>query len=292
MFLGCVLIPKEYYQKTKDILNNKQIRILKPSQVKEFLDSIRCMYKYKLKQIKPHDIDKNNKINLIDKGYVEIIKEIIKEVHSEKKYRIILDDYTIGRVMQDYSDTIIRAGTSFLIGNKADENYTACKVASLIARNARFIEVDSINIKYPLLLADGTILRPNSGSPANDNTKRYLIEYRKINPSSEFPHFVRKKWRNVMNIEKGCPKSTNYIFICCNHCNNSLKLVRIEFHSGSSKMYCNSCDNLIQSEHFRKQIKNQTIALDISTIISRMVSKDLRSTGYLKNNIFLIPYHL
>jgi rRNA-processing protein FCF1 len=54
-------------------------------------------------------------------------------------------------------------------------------------------------------------------------------------------------------------------------------------------MYCSNCSNLIAIDFFNTRFLNNPIALDTSAIISRIVSKDLKSSGYLKGKKILIP---
>ena len=50
------------------------------------------------------------------------------------------------------------------------------------------------------------IISPGSGAASNPDTARYLIEFRKKFPDSEFPEFVRKKWKNVMEVDAQFPR--------------------------------------------------------------------------------------
>lgn len=133
-------------------------------------------------------------------------------------------------------------------------------------------------------------LRPGSGSASNIITERYLIEYRKNYPFSEFPPFVRKKWNNVIQVEIKHPKQIDKFFIPCFYCKKSLTLIYMRYNINiGTKLYCPECGNLIPVPEFKKYFNSRLIALDTSTIISRIVSKDLHSTRILQGNKFLLP---
>ena len=98
--------------------------------------------------------------------------------------------------MKNFVNSIATEGFNVIVKNKADEEYTACKVGSLVARRSRLEEIETNNNKY-LIIDETTKERtiPGSGAVLNPDTEKYLIRYRKDNPSSQFPRFVRKKWK-------------------------------------------------------------------------------------------------
>ena len=128
--------------------------------------------------------------------------------------------------MKNFVNSIATEGFNVIVKNKADEEYTACKVGSLVARRSRLEEIETNNNKY-LIIDETTKERtiPGSGAASNPDTEKYLIRYRKDNPSSQFPRFVRKKWSNVMKIDISNPRNVVGVYVSCEHCNNSIVLV-------------------------------------------------------------------
>ena len=59
-----------------------------------------------------------------------------------------------------------------------------------------------------------------------------------------------------------------------------------------TKFYCPKSSNLISVEDFRKYFTRNVISLDTSTLISRILSKDLNSNQYFKDNDFLLPLYV
>jgi ribonuclease HII len=121
---------------------------------------------------------------------------------------VAIDDYGIGSELKDYIKTIEKEDVKVIVKHKADEEYTACKIASLVARALRVKEIDELNKKF-VLVEESTSKKiyPNSGSSSNSNTEKYLKVFRKQNPTLDFPSFVRKKWNNVKLIDRTYPKN-------------------------------------------------------------------------------------
>jgi ribonuclease HIII len=288
MFLGCALILKSNLPKIVSIIKNKNIRKLDRHDINELFNSTKEHFTYRIKQVTPNEIDAESKIVLLDRGYVELINTLISS-HSNSV--IVIDDYGASNELKQYLKILEKKEHKTIIRYKADEQFTACKIASLVARYARVNELENINKKYRLVdeRTNSEIL-PGAGSASNPLTSRYLIEHRRQNPFSDFPPFVRKKWNNVKEIEKSYPKRTDRLSINCPHCNKILSSLSIrynEFHG--SKIYCRECGNLIDIDYFEECFGNVSIALDTSAIISRIVSKDLKTSGYFKGKQFLVP---
>ncbi len=56
-----------------------------------------------------------------------------------------------------------------------------------------------------------------------------------------------------------------------------------------TKLYCSKCSNLISVNNFKAYFKKNVITLDTSTLISKILSKDLDTNQYFKDNDFLLP---
>ena len=101
---------------------------------------------------------------------------------------------------------------------------------------------------------------------------------------------MRKKWANIIKIDEKYPRRRTGLSVVCEHCSKELSRVDVMFDKKSgTKLYCSKCSNLISVPNFRSYFKKNTITLDTSTVISRIVSKDLNSNQYFKENDFLLP---
>lgn len=287
MFLGCVLISKDKLSNVQAILGRKNIRELSHSDIVNTFNAIKNNFSYKLHKYSATEIDEMSKNVLLDRGYIQLIKNY----SNTPKACIIVDDYQVKSELRIFQKYLESQGHTVIIKTKADENYTACKLASLVARKARSEELEHIS-KTEFLIdpITGERILPATGAAANPLTEKYLVAYRKQYPHSEFPSFVRKKWQNVAQIEEKYPKKQSTLLLSCELCNNIINRIEILYSKESgTRFYCTRCFGLISVSHFRSKMQKISIVLDTSSLISRIVTKDLDSNQYFRNNIFLLP---
>jgi len=204
MFLGCVIIPKKNLEIIANVIRRKNIRQLTRIEINSIYSKILSLFKSEIKKYSAKEIDFGSKNLLLDKGYVELINKIIDD---KSQLSIVVDDYGIKDEMKRFLNSLKTKGIEIITINKADEQYTACKIASLIARRTRLNEMENINKTNSFVdQTSNEIISPGSGAASNPDTARYLIEFRKKFPDSEFPEFVRKKWKNVMEVEAQFPR--------------------------------------------------------------------------------------
>lgn len=204
MFLGCTILPQDKLKIISNIIRGYNIRQLTSNEINNIYNKISNLFNSEIKTYSASEIDSGSKNQLLDSGYIELISKIIE---GKSKLSVIIDDYGIQDEMKKYLSSLKSQEIEVIAINKADEHYTACKIASLIARKARIEEIENINkTEFLENQSSNEIILPGSGSSSNPNTARYLIEYRKKFPDLEFPSFVRKKWKNVLEIETKFPR--------------------------------------------------------------------------------------
>jgi len=199
MFLGCASISKPNLERIQVFLKGRNIRELTKSEVFQIYDKISGLFASKIKIYQASEIDEGSKNTLLDRGYIEIITKIIE---GKSKLSVVIDDYGVKRELKEFCNSLKMKGAEVIIIHKADEQYTACKAASLIARKARIEEIDQNNEKYSFVNEAGEKIIPGAGSASNENTKRYLMEFKKKFSNKEYPPFVRRKWKNVKDADK------------------------------------------------------------------------------------------
>ncbi len=288
MFLGCAIIHKDKLDSICNIVRGKNMRELNKQEVTQMLNAVEGSYQADVKIYSAHDMDNNSKNVLLDRGYIELVSKTISD-HSNVS--VIIDDYGIRPEMMKFVEELKKNGAEVVVKTKADEEYTAVKIASLVARKARLAEIDQINAEHCLVdNVNQDIISPESGSASNPNTNRYLIEFRKRYPYAEFPPFVRKKWSNVATLERQYPRQRSGLFVKCEHCKAELTRIDVQYDKPKgTKLYCIKCANLISVHYFQSSFSKNLITLDTSTVISRITSKDLNSSCYFKDNCFLVP---
>jgi len=204
MFLGCAMISHDNLNTISEIIRGRNIRELTSDEISKFHNAISNLFKSEIKSYSASEIDAGSKNQLLDKGYIELLQRFLPGISNAS---IVIDDYGIKEELKKFLNSLKSRGNEIITINKADEKYTACKIASLIARKARMEEIESIN-KTSFLNSQisNRIILPGSGAASNPGTAQYLIEYRKKFPTSDFPPFVRKKWKNVVEIDTKFPR--------------------------------------------------------------------------------------
>ncbi len=289
MFLGSAYVRKQDLQYLKKFLGKKDIKRLDKFRVYSLFNDLKDKFEYKVKSIHPHEIDDHSKNVLLDRGYRSMLESW---KYDYSKQCIILDDYSTGIDINEKLDELKMNGSEIIVQQKADENYVAAMLASVVARKARLEQMDDLKEKHILIDPDdGNKVFFESGAPSNPEVENYLRSYRKIYPCSDFPFFVRKKWSNIQKLELKYPKKKLFNIFCCPLCNgftNKL-LLYVGKKGENSELYCSKCKKLIDCSDFLSMIKKPNIVVDTSVILDRAISKDLSTTGYFVGSKIILP---
>lgn len=293
MYLGCSLIRKEDLSEISNFLKSKKVSRLSKDQLENLKTPISSFFEFKIKEYSPSDLNNNNIIDLLDRGYMELISEIMPK---STNIAIIIDNYQTGISFNRYLRGLKNKGCHIINITKADEKYVACKVASLVARISRKMNVENINNKYRLKYQNEnsqTIdVIPEAGSPSNLNTNRYLTIFRRQYPYANLPPFVRTRWSNVKLFEQSNPRKTTKIYYECTNCNSKINLIYVIDKKYTIELKCSVCKKQIDRTSFQKFIYHQNIVVDTSAIISKIVSKDLNTNKFFQNTTITIPSYV
>jgi len=289
LFLGGVKIEKKNIQYLRNMLKNKDVSKMRQTQIENLFNAIKDKFFYLIKQISPGEID-SLQINIIlDRGNIELLKELSKEPEKEAFF---LDDYGIGYELRDKLTKLKGDGSQTFILSGADIKYLASSLASLVARRARLLEMERLSKENVIINPDsGEKITFENGSPSNPETDNYLISYRKLFPFSNFPPFVRTKWGNVREIERRFPKKQASLSFTCKYCHkNGYKICLIYNHQKyCTECFCSKCGKEIDSIELRGFFKDKAIVIDTSAIISRIISKDFQTSLHFEGSQFVIP---
>jgi ribonuclease HIII/DNA-directed RNA polymerase subunit RPC12/RpoP len=289
MFLGKAIISKE------NLL--KLAAIKKPTNVKKYdrngilnLHSLgKKFFIFSLKKFSAYSIDMENKIDLLDQGYIELLKESEKILPDSC---VIIDDYGLGFRMLNFVEDLKRKGTKVIILQKADEAYLPAMFASVIARKARLTEMEKI-MKDNILVDQETSekIYLGSGGASDPLTEKWLRTYRKLYPYSDFPPFVRRKWKNVQKIESEIPKQPMIFSFKCYKCGANLNKLQLTFNKirNSTELYCSECKNILEKNKVSMFLKNKPIVVDTSVLMARIISKDLLTAKYFEGTKIILP---
>jgi len=287
MFVCGVKIKSENLEYIKNIVNGKNIKKLNKIQIEGLSNILKGKFTYEIISVPAKEIDLYPINLLLDKKYTLIIKNLS---NNPPKESIIIDDYGLGTGLKNILKKF--SGSMIIIKEDADMKYTATALASIVARKARFTEMGRLSSENIIIDPEsGKKVFFQSGSPSNPETKEYLVSYRKLFPYSDFPIFVRKKWKNVQEVERRFPKKKNNICFQCDSCKNEIYKICIYFcHTDKkTKCFCSLCGNQITPKEIEGFFSRNPIVMDTSALISRIVSKDLATSNYLVNCGFIIP---
>ncbi|HLC37355.1 MAG TPA: hypothetical protein VJJ53_01075 [Candidatus Nanoarchaeia archaeon] len=288
MFLGCAYIKKQELAYLKKFLGNKDIKRLDKSQVYNIFNDLEGKFSYNIKIISSNELDEHSKNVLLDKGYRELIESL---PYDFSKQCIILDDYNTGIDLNTKLDELRELGSEIIVQHKADENYVCAMLASVVARRARFKHMEDLRNDNILIDPEtGNKVFFESGSPSNPEVENYLKTFRKLYPHSDFPSFVRMKWKNIQELDfKYAKKRPSDIFTCpsCNGKTNTLRFY-VGKRGEQSQLFCSLCNQVISPQDFQGILKKPNIVVDTSVILDRAISKDLSTSCYLRGSKILL----
>ena len=290
MYLGCTMIKKENLNDILNYLKRKNISRLDKNELEKLKTPMSNLFEFKIKEYPPSDIDKNNITDLLDSGYLELISSM--KLRNSNNIAIIIDNYQTGSKFNRYLQNLQNQGACIINIPKADEKYAACKIASLVARISRKLNIETINNKYRLKYQNANPeivdIIPDAGAPSNSKTILYLKTYRILNPYAHLPPFVRTKWNNVISFEQTNPRKIKDIKYECIHCNEKIDLIYVTDKKYTIELKSSKCKKIIDRTRFQRFIQNQNIVIDTSAIVSKIISKDLNSDKYFQNTIITI----
>jgi ribonuclease HII len=293
LFLGIAIITRENLVKAQEEIKPKDVKTISINGVLGLNIKSRNFFARKLKRIKAFEIDSSNKIELLDSGYIELMRDVEREHEGVLANScIILDNYGIGPKLTNFFEELKKQGSMVILSHKADSTYLPPMAASIIARKARNTEIEKIAIDNSLIDSETKeIVSFTAGSPSNPLTDKWLITYRKIHPFSEFPNFVRLKWKNVKEINEKFPKKQLSHAFSCEKCNEKFEKLFIKFNriKFATELICPKCGEIVSKKHFEECFKTTSLVMDTSSLISRTVSKDLKTTKYLEGMKILLP---
>ena len=290
LFLGIAATSKENLLAASKIIKPRDTKTFDIEVVPAQYTAIKRFFTTNVKRITAREVDAFNKIELLDSGYIELMETHFKDILDQSC--IILDDYGIGSELEAFFKEHKAKGANIILSHHADSTYLPPMAASLIARKSRKTEISTLSREYSLIdPVTKTLIPVTAGATSNPLTKQWLLTFRKINPHADFPSFVRKKWKNVQEIEKEVPKREISYEFSCRSCTKKLSKIFIKYNriTNITELLCPDCSAPIDREYFRSNFKRTSIILDTSILISRIISKDLTTTKYLEGIKFIIP---
>ncbi len=288
-FVGVIAFEKESLKQLADFIKVRDVK----NEGRQGIGSLfraakKHMSAYRITPITAYQLDINNKNVLLDETYVSLLKELKEYLPASC---IIIDDYGAGPHLRNFLKKCEAEGARVILVNKADATYLPSMLASVVARDARLEDMEKLSAENVLINNEtNESIAFTSGSPSDSSTEKWLREYRKINPHSDFPPFVRRKWANVIRIEKEVPKSSfEYAYTCAN-CKEKVGKSYFTFHKikNATEMLC-ACGAPIGKSEITTTFGKCSLVLDTSAVIGRILSKDLETSRLTAGMKVILP---
>ncbi len=141
-----------------------------------------------IEKISPREIDSKKSINkVLDQRYKKLLEGLIEGLDISKA-RIVIDDYGVGSILSENLDKLKSQGAEVLVVDKSEDNYLETRVASIMAKYERYLEIRDIGM--PL----------GSGNVSDEKTIEWLEGWYKNH--REWPWFVKRSFKTIKNIER------------------------------------------------------------------------------------------
>jgi ribonuclease HII len=150
-------------------------------------------FAYFVEEISPDKLRKENLNRLLDKGYKKIINIFLKGMGEEKRlkeYRIVLDDYGIGKNFRRFLQCLQEKGAEVIVVKSADSEYLEVKTAAILAKRFRERIIKKIKENPKYQIAGLTI---GSGNLSDKETKEWLRKWKEV--YKNFPYFVKQSFK-------------------------------------------------------------------------------------------------
>ncbi|UCD20615.1 MAG: hypothetical protein JSW08_02455 [archaeon] len=274
MVFGSVLLPKDKLLLFKDL--KRDIKTLSLKELNYYCSLLReYKIKYYYEIISSLEITNFpfNLNRLMDNKYINLIRKYSNVVNQN--FLLVIDNYNIRDKLQKYLENLKKNKIEFICKSKMDENVTAVKLASIVARQIRLSKMEELN-RLNTLYDNKKSISFGKGA-SNDITGKWLRVFRKSHPSLEFPDFVRKKWSNVKEIEQRYPKKQIELKFLCPNCKEEISKILIYYNPQKKKInyHCSKCNKIIEKDCLRKKFTH--IICDTNAYVAGILSKDFNS---------------
>jgi len=211
LFLIGLFLPKELFdslEKIVALIDTKKVHDFSywEKNYQKIIDFKKAGLTFIGKKIAPQLIDKYKINYLMDMGYLQILKRLVKE-REAKNIRIVIDDYGVGKDFKNFLAQLAKAGAEIIIKKGADEKFLEVKIASIIAKYFKEAFFHKIKNDPKYQIENLTI---GSGNLSDKETKEWLKKW--YEKYQKFPYFVRISYapiKKILGIEKKSEKLPN-----------------------------------------------------------------------------------
>jgi len=264
---------------------------------------------YLVETVPPWDVDRYNINKILDVVYQRLLTRILAGIDAGQT-RIVIDDYGVGRNLEDYLEALQAAGAEVRVETKADTRYPEVRAASIVAKWRRELAMKGIGERY--LLPNHPVGSGNAGDPT---TKSWLTAWKATGQA--WPWFVKRSFRTIREIDgrgQALPKedppirhellspessdrfregrlSTSSLSIVCPSCgvvSSGAKLTPAPDGRGLTGR-CIGCGEVIRDLETTLRYYCGLVLPDTSVIVAGTLSKDLDQRGFFGGFTIILP---
>ncbi len=191
MALAGIIIEKDKEEELKE-LGAKDSKLLAPAKRRHLARQIKATYRYHVEQSSPKEIDDCDNLNNLEAVKAAmIINKLVEGVIGEIEAIIDCPSVNTTEWAAYVKKLVINQKIKIRAEHKADFNYPIVSAASIIAKETREEEIDSLRKKLNAKFG--------SGYPSDPQT----IEFIKINyKNPKFESIIRHSWETVKKLHE------------------------------------------------------------------------------------------
>lgn len=262
---------------------------------------------YEIETLPPWDVDKYNVNKIMDVVYQRILSRMVRGVNLQE-CRIIVDDYGVGKNLNEFLSTLHKAAAEMRVESKADDKYVEVRAAAVLSKWRQQFNMMKINERYAL--PDTPVGSGNAGDPA---TLKWLQAWKK--KGERWPWFVKTSFSTVRDLDgftrsirKAEPPirhellskesrdsfregllSTSSLRIVCPSCGMNISACKLTPNArGDLVGRCVSCSSVISDLSPTLRYYCGFIVPDSSALIAGVISKDLDEKGFFEGFTMLL----
>jgi ribonuclease HII len=264
---------------------------------------------FDVETVPPWDVDRYNINKILDVVYQRLLSRALRGVDPQI-VRVTIDDYGVGRNLDEYLESLQAAGAEVRVETKADTRYVEVRAASVVAKWRRELAMKRIAERFSL---PGTPV--GSGNAGDPDTKAWLAAWKAT--GKPWPWFVKISYRTIREldgraepIQKVDPPirhellsrdsaerfregrlSTASLTIVCPLCGNVSGAAKLTpgGPTGGLVGRCLGCGEIIRNLETTLRYYCGLVLPDSSVIIAGTLSKDLESHGFFGGFTLVLP---
>lgn len=143
---------------------------------------------YLIDKVLPIEIEEKKSLNrILDQRYKGLLEKITLGFDISR-IRIVIDNYGVGKDLTEYLEDLEEKGAEVVIESNSEDKYLETKIASIIAKRERLLELRDIGVYL------------GTGNAGDKKTVDWLEDWYRT--YKEWPWFVKRSFKTIKRIEE------------------------------------------------------------------------------------------